>query len=173
MQLEIAIGEELEGLDAALRELAGMRGRIGRAPAVSAWSGDQHLYHIALATDLALSNVTALVAGGSPRIVERAEPNELAQRVLAEGRYPRGKSEAPRMVQPPDEVDGVLLGEEYASLEGALAKVRGVAAGVPGAPGAIVHHKLGALSAAHWLRFARLHAEHHLAIVRDVAAAGA
>ncbi|MFT5476610.1 MAG: hypothetical protein ACI8Y8_001949 [Planctomycetota bacterium] len=61
-----------------------------------------------------------------------------------------------------------MLAEEYTGLGQLLASVRGLADKVAGAPGAIVHLQLGALSAAHWLRFARLHGEHHLAIVRDI-----
>ena len=42
--------------------------------------------------------------------------------------------------------------------------VRALGAAIPGLPGAIPHQALGPLSAAQWLRFARLQAEHHLAI---------
>ena len=100
-----------------------------------------------------------------------AAPNALACQVLVQGCYPRGESQAPRTVQPPDEVDLELLAEEYTGLGRLLETVRGLAEQVASAPGAIVHLQLGALSAAHWLRFARLHGEHHLAIVRDIARA--
>ena len=166
--LEISVEEELEGLGRALGALSELRGASGKSEQVSAWSGDQQLYHIALATDLALSNVMALDSGKSPRIVAEPDPIPLALEVLERGSYPRGESEAPRIVQPPDEVDAALLADEYENLGGALEKVRALAAAIPGLPGAIPHQALGPLSAAQWLRFARLHAEHHLAIVEDI-----
>jgi len=172
MPLKISAEDEIQGLARALRSLGELQGRPGSAGAVSAWTSDQHLYHIALATDLALTNVAALVAARSPRIVNEIAPNELARRVLIDGSYPRGESRAPRTVQPPDEVDAQLLAEEYAGLEQLLGQVRGLVEQVADAPGAIIHIQLGALSARHWLRFARLHAEHHLAIVDDIARGG-
>ena len=52
-----------------------------------------------------------------------------------------------------------------------LAELASDVADVASAPGRIPHLYLGELDAGEWLRFARLHAEHHLAITRDVAAA--
>lgn len=173
MELTIGTRDELEALDQALKTLDRLRGQIAREAEVSGWSGDQHLYHIALATDLALTNVAALVAGKSPRILEKAEPSALALEVLARGGYPRGESEAPRMVQPPEPVESDLLAEEFTGVRDSFEKARGLAEGIDSAPGAIEHHALGPLSAAQWLRFARLHCEHHLAILRDIEAVSA
>ncbi len=110
MTTAIDVTDDLAGLAASLGAFAPLPLRLGErlfepVPAVSGWSCAQHLYHVALATDLALSNVVRLVQGRSAMIVQEGGPNELAVRVLTEGGYPRGESEAPRMVRPGDEVD--------------------------------------------------------------------
>jgi len=164
---------ELEDLRASAAALAALRVELGdggarRVESVSGWSVDEHLYHLCLATDLALRNVQSLARAKGGLITSEGGPNALALQVLSEGVYPRGESEAPRMVRPPDEVDAALLDQEVELLGQSFERVP--LDRVPGAPGRIPHQHLGELCAAEWLRFARLHARHHLAIVRDVAA---
>ena len=137
-------------------------------PSVSGWSCAQHLYHVALATDLALGNAKRLVQGQSPMIVQEGGPNELAVRVLTEGGYPRGESEAPRMVQPGDDVDPGFLTDEMQRNRDGLADVRELVDSIASATGRVRHPRLGELSTAEWLRFANLHAAHHLAILSDI-----
>lgn len=176
MATEIDATEELEGLATSMKAFAALHARLGErlfepVPAVSGWSCAQHLYHVALATDLALSNVERLVQGRSAMIVQEGGPNELAVRVLTEGGYPRGESEAPRMVQPGDEVDPGFLNDEMQRNRERLADVRRLADSIAGATGRIRHPQLGELSTAQWLRFANLHAAHHLAILGDIESA--
>ena len=172
----VDVPAELEDLEDCLRLLVAERDRLGsrileRAPTVSGWSAGEHLYHLCLSTDLALGNVAMLIRGRGARITFEGEPNDLARRVLAEGRYPRGQSEAPRMVRPPETLEPELLDLELSRLQDALARIEGEREAIAGARGRIPHQHLGALDAGEWLRFARLHARHHLGIVRDVAAA--
>lgn len=141
------------------------------APAVSGWSAAQHLYHLALATDLAFRNVRSLVADRGRLIVDDDGPTELARQVLEGGGPGRGEAEAPRMVRPGDEVDPGFLEMELAQNRKTLAEVRALAPKLADAPRRIPHQDLGPLSALEWLRFARLHARHHLAIVEEVLAA--
>lgn len=166
--------EELEDLAAGLEDFSLLRSRLGplagrRAPAVSGWCLEEHLYHLCLATDLALRNVQSLVRRRGRLITSEGGPNALAVRVLTEGRYPRGESEAPRMVRPPEPVEASLLDQELALLGEAVERTRALLPQVPDAPDGIPHQDLGELSAAEWLRFARLHARHHLEIAEDVA----
>jgi hypothetical protein len=42
------------------------------------------------------------------------------------------------------------------------------AATLPALDGRIAHPLLGAFTASQWIRFARVHVDHHLAIVRDI-----
>ena len=166
---------DLDDLDAALAAMQKEREELGEqvtraAPSVSAWSSAQHLYHVALATDLALRNVRSLCARKGRLITMEGGPTGLALEVLEAGTYPRGESEAPRMVQAPDEVDLSFLEMEMKGNRDAADQVRLLLEQIPDAPGFIPHHVLGGLSAGHWLRFAAMHARHHLAIVRDIRA---
>ncbi|MCP3920786.1 MAG: DinB family protein [bacterium] len=174
-QQPIVPKHEIRELDAALDAFAELRrthDALDRhAPGVSGWSCAQHLYHVALATDLALRNVQSLQTGKGLLIVHEGEPTELALRVLREGRYPRGESKAPRMVTPPDEVDRAFLDEEMERNRETVRGLRGNAGSIVAGKGRVPHQVLGPLDALQWLRFAQLHAHHHLAIVRDVAAA--
>ncbi len=176
MATEIDVTAQIDGLAASLETFAVLHSRLGErlfeaVPSVSGWSCGQHLYHVALATGLALDNVVRLVQGRSPMIVHEGGPNELAVRVLTEGGYPRGESEAPRMVRPGDEVDPAFLVDEMQLNRDGLTEVRKVADRIPGATGRIRHPQLGELLATEWLRFVNLHASHHLAILRDVESA--
>jgi DinB family protein len=172
--LTIDVHEERRDLGASVRGLAALleglgEGKTTGVPSISAWSVAEHLYHVCLATDLALRNVASLVSGRGRHITSEGAPNDLALQVLTEGCYPRGESQAPRMVQPPSSVDLELLDQEVELLGQGLSRTDAILEQVADAPNRIPHQHLGQLNAAQWLRFARLHARHHLAIATDVA----
>ena len=140
------------------------------AESVSLWSAGHHLFHIALANELALRNVRSLLErrGRLIRPFQSLEP--LAVEVLRTGRHPRGVAKAPRMVVPPPQPDlGILaqlVAQNVTDLE-ALAPRLG-SAELEAAPDTIPHQDLGDLTAAQWLRFCHAHGMHHLLIVRDI-----
>ena len=164
-----SLGESLEAMHAAYR--LDQEQALRRVPEVSGWSLAEHFYHLCLATDLALRNVHSLVRGRGRLITAEGGPNALAVQVLTDGCYPRGASEAPRMVRPPEPIDPALLRQELELLSEGLQRTREVLEKVPHASHRIPHQDLGNLTAAEWLRFASLHAAHHLAIARDLRAA--
>lgn len=170
---EIDVQGEFAGLDEQLSRFEELRGQgeaalRRRAPDVSGWSVEQHLYHIALATDLAFRNVTSLVRGKGRLIQEEGELGDEAAEVLRSCTTRRGAAKAPRMVTPDETVDPAFLKMEQEGNRSALAALRESAGQIPGAPGWIPHQILGPLAAAHWLRFATMHAAHHRAIVEDI-----
>ena len=138
------------------------------AEGVSAWSCVQHLYHVALASDLAFQAVNGILSGRSPRIVHEGRPNELAQRVFRDSGFPRGASKAPRMITPPEPIAPELQAAELRLGRETRAARRERTAAIAHAHARIPHQELGPLNACEWLLFARLHAEHHLAILRDI-----
>ncbi|MEM9382528.1 MAG: DinB family protein [Planctomycetota bacterium] len=154
----------------ALREEGepALRTRVGE---VSGWSVEQHLYHVALATDLAFRHVRALVAGKGRLIRAEGELGARAAEVLANDATPRGEAVAPRMVTPDEEVNPEFLAMELRGNREGLAALEELSENIPSAAGWIPHQDLGPLSAPHWLRFSALHARHHWAIVRDIRAA--
>ena len=142
-------------------------------PAVSAWSAAEQLFHVGLANELALRNVQGLLDGRGRMIRPFESITDLAVDVLERGRYPRGESEAPRTVRPPKRVDPAILADILAGNRTALERLQPRLGEILDAPDVVPHHELGDLSAAQWLRFARMHAMHHFLIVRDIARARA
>lgn len=170
---EIDIDQEFARLDEVLSAFEALAERGAdalemRADDVSGWSVGQHLYHSALATDLALGHVRSLVRGKGMLIREEGELDAYAAEILANDATPRGEAEAPRMVRPGDEVDPKLLALEQRTNRERVAEIREMCDSIEGAAGWVPHQTLGTLRAVHWLRFAALHARHHWAIVRDV-----
>ncbi|MEM8709887.1 MAG: DinB family protein [Planctomycetota bacterium] len=176
--LEINVPHEFTRLQEALDAFESIRAEGAdacrrREESVSAWSVEQHLYHIALATDLAFKHVRSLVAGKGRLIADEGELGAQAAEVLASDRTPRGEAKAPRMVTPDPEVDPSFLEMELRLNREGLESLRAMESEIADAPGWIPHQVLGTLSAGHWLRFAALHARHHWSIVRDIRGEGA
>ena len=129
------------------------------APEVSGWSAGHHLFHIALANELALRNVRLLVEGGSRWIQTEGEPSLLGFLTLTAGRIPRGVGQAPRAVTPPPKPDPEVVRDTFAGNLTALEALEPRLGEVVVAPHGIPHADLGNLSATRWLRFAALQRE--------------
>ncbi len=170
---EIDVRGEFERLQEAFDAFEGLRQEgpetcAQKDPEVSGWSVEQHLFHIALATDLAFRHVRSLVTGKGRLIQAEGALDPRAGAVLESDQTPRGEAQAPRMVTPDADVDPEFLATELRMNREALEKLREIEAEISAAPGWIPHQVLGPLGATHWLRFAALHARHHWAIVRDI-----
>jgi hypothetical protein len=140
-------------------------------PAISAWSPEHHLAHVALANELVIRNLKSLLRGEGPLVTHDAPPRPGALELLSAGRLPRGAAQSPRMVRPPETIRRDFLLEwladdrrELEALAPALAQAQ------PGGP-TIAHQLLGPLDAAQWLRFGAVHTHHHLTIAGEVLAA--
>jgi hypothetical protein len=157
-RLYLSIDEVLEPGQDALRRAD---------EAVSHWSAEQHLAHLALANELSFGNVKSLLAGQGRLIQPEGEPVPAARQVLLAGVFPKG-AEAPRMVRPPGEVQWDYLIEWLDGNRADIALLEGQSQAIAIAPGRIPHQLMGPLSASHWVRFAAMHTEHHLKIARAV-----
>jgi hypothetical protein len=71
-------------------------------------------------------------------------------------------------VRPPDALDRELLRETVRRSREKLDAVTGATDAIRGAEGGIEHPAWGVLTAPQWVRAARVHSEHHGAIVRDI-----
>ena len=138
------------------------------APEVSGWSAGHHLFHIALANELALRNVRMLLEGKSRWISHEDGPSLLGFLTLTTGRIPRGVGKAPRAVTPPPKPDPEVVRDTFASNRRELAELTPRLDEIIAAQGGVPHADLGNLSATRWLCFAGLHGEHHLRIMREV-----
>lgn len=143
----------------------------GTAGGVSAWSPAQHLYHIALANGSMLKAVEVIVAGeagsGEPVALTR-----VARSILESERMPSGQ-EAPARARPPEAPGRDAVVEALARSRRKLAAVEALLPRLGEAPGGIPHPRpvIGLMGATHWLRLARIHSEHHMAILHRIAEA--
>lgn len=155
-------------IDAWIAEHGDALGRA--APAVSAWTAEQHLAHLTLANELVLRNVKSLVKESGVLVVREAAQSEVAIELLKAGRLPRGEAQSPRMVRPPEVIDRELMLEWLSDVRRELETVDPVEL----RPGRVFvpHQILGPLDAPQWLRFAVVHTRHHLVIAREVLEAG-
>ncbi len=140
-------------------------------PIVSGWCIAQHMYHVVLATDLGLANVLSLVREKGMLIKPEGQLTEYAKSILTASQTKRGETQAPRMVQPGNTVDPDLIRSEFRNLEKSLDALGDPPRPMDGCPGWIKHQVLDTLDASHWMRFCQLHANHHLAIMQDIAKA--
>lgn len=136
-------------------------------PRITGWSRDQHLDHVLRVLRNILKAVALLVTGDDPRILDDGEPTAAGRRILASGTIPRGRADAPETTLPaePGLTDLQTLFDDVAARHERL--VPHLPA-LPSLPGRLPHPVLGPFSATQWMRFAKIHTRHHLAIVDDM-----
>ena len=139
-------------------------------PEMSGWSPAQHLDHIWLANGKSL--MAAAYAAEGKKTVADGALNDAGRALLANETIPRGQMSAPENVSPPHGLDRNRLRQTLARSQKALATVSDAMGMLPEATGRIPHPALGALTATQWLRFVRIHSDHHLDIVNDILNAG-
>lgn len=139
---------------------------FGTAPEVSGWSPAQHLDHVWQANGSSL--MAAAYAAEGKKTVDDGERNAIGTSLLEQETIPRGQMAAPDSVTPPHSLDRQRLRQTLARSQKALATVSDAIPQIPDAPGRIEHPSLGALTAAEWLRFVRIHSDHHLDIVNEI-----
>ena len=136
-------------------------------PVVSAWSPAQHLHHVATSNAQILKSLLKTCNGEAPPASE-GRANLVGMLVLALGRMPRGRGQTPRRFEPPDlparnDLDA-LLTRSRATLEALEPHLPAFSR----LPGRWRHKVFGPLNAQQIFRFARIHAMHHLYIIRDI-----
>ena len=164
---------ELASLDRLVADaaawLAADADRLGEAnAAVSHWSPRMHLDHAALATSSVCGAVRRILAG-DPRCVEAGPPVAALAAILAAGAIPRGAADAPAPMKPPPDVTHAAACAHLAECRTALDALGPLVDQVQAATRRYPHFALGPMTAAEWIRFARIHFEHHVAIARDAA----
>jgi DinB family protein len=165
VDVERELGLTLLGIDS----LDAMTLDPGRArfrdPRVSAWSVVEHLQHTALVAASIATAVRSLLKG---RGEEGEEVKPVAAEILGAGSIPRGEGQAPDTLRPEDDVS---IETVRAAVRKARARWEGLlprGEEIDECPRKLPHHHLGPLTAAHWVRFAAVHSDHHLRIVGDI-----
>lgn len=154
--------QALAGQLTRFEALANPQDAARSAPEISGWRVGQHLAHISMATAYCLRNVVELMEDGGRFAVPGGALHEQARAILESGVIPGGAT-SPKEVEAPEEPD---LAHTINCLAAARASMTQLS-GLPIASTAlrIPHPLLGPLDAPEWLRFARIHADHHLAIL--------
>ena len=136
---------------------------------VSGWSVGLHLEHLLRADRGILDWLAPTIEGEEPeaRSDPDAGPTLAGHAVLLTGYVPRGAGKAPGRTVPV----GIERSEVVAGIRGLLTTTRelgGALDVIRRSEARMAHPALGALDAAQWLRFARIHHDHHEKIVRDL-----
>jgi hypothetical protein len=141
------------------------------APQVSGWTAERQIAHLALANELVVRNLRSLLKGSGMFVVDAGEPAAEALAVLEAGRFPRGRSQSPRIVRPPEEPERALLLEWVATGREGFDEMSRRQDELRAASRKVPHQILGPLSASQWTRFAAIHTRHHLEIAGEILAA--
>jgi hypothetical protein len=161
----IDVSAEFSKVHAGLDEIESRAGESATAPGISAWGIAEHHHHVALVAGSIAMAVGAILRGrGDPG----GELSEEARTILGRGKIPRGVGQAPDPMRPAAAPDADTIREAVAKARARWGKVEGRAAEISEAEGRMPHFVLGPLTAAEWVRFASVHGDHHLEIVRDI-----
>ncbi len=160
-----ALGARYDDLEALLEWPDERLFRVNEA--VSGWSPARHLYHVALSNSRMLK-AAELICAGHPMVRPEAALNEAGRRTLAQGRFARGRGKAPESVAPPETVTRADLEKTLARSRKKYAEVKALLPELPARTGGLPHPFMGTLRADEWLRLARVHSDHHLAIIREI-----
>ncbi len=137
---------------------------LAPAPGVSAWSPAHHLYHVAVVNEKIFGGLHQLcIREGDASAEGRA--NVVGVLLLALGRIPRRRAQAPAAFQPPADLDRDDLRAAVDRSRRALALLEPHVPDIPHVAGRMRHPVLGMLSAPQFLRFSRIHTSHHRAII--------
>ncbi len=135
---------------------------------VSGWSPAQHVQHALIALRRIFAAVSELRAGTSEAIRPSGRITLPGRALLLGGWIPRGKADAPDFAVPDAIPSRAGMSETHVGACERYADLAPVAGALRSVAGVIEHPILKGMSAAQWWRFARIHTEHHLAIIDDI-----
>jgi hypothetical protein len=174
--IPIFVGHELKRYQRARAKITATLqwgdGRLyGVAEKVSLWSTAQQLHHSAMVATFGFDTIQKLHEEADSTILRRGFPTRNGIAVLLLGKIPRGKVKAPEAVQSPPEVTRPVIEKALAAADLSFDRVLTISPFLHDLKGRWTHPALGALNAPEWFRFVRVHTDHHLAIVDDIAKA--
>jgi len=170
--MNINVAAEYRGLGEAIEDMEAMLERdddvlFRTVPALSNWSPAHHLYHVALSDGRMCKAIQAICAGHE-RASQTPELNKIGLHILMTEDMMRGRGKAPGMVVPPDTVSRPDLEKTLARCRSKYAEIEALLPSLPAQAKGLPHPFMGVLGAKEWLRLARIHSRHHLAIMREL-----
>ncbi len=159
----------------AIREILGTRATTElETPRTdqSSWSPVEHVVHLCLVNDWIVGAIDDLRdtqdSDASRDPEKRPRRTWVGRLAMTLGWIPRRRGKAPEFVRPEARTD---LDSAREALDSSRARIDACAEWIPNldsTPGFSPHHLFGDLSAFDWLRFARIHTDHHLKIIVDL-----
>jgi hypothetical protein len=134
---------------------------------ISGWSPAEHLYHILRSNSKSLKAARLAAIDRGPTVHEGA-PTDTGSRVLEEGSFGDLKAEAPPSVRPPDDLSRADLRAAYEKSREQFEALHDHVPSLPESEARLPHPAFGPLRASEWLRFARIHSDHHQDIVQQI-----
>ncbi len=140
------------------------------APRVSRWTLAQHLHHTAHANAALLK----ALADHNPAkdAPTTGRPNLGGILVLLLRRMPRGRARSPKRYHPPEKPEPDEVSQQIRASRTQLTAVAKDPQRLKNLAGVLKHPVLGFLTPPRWLCVARIHAEHHIRIMRDIETEG-
>ncbi|PEN05521.1 hypothetical protein CRI93_12530 [Longimonas halophila] len=134
---------------------------------ISGWSPAEHLYHILQSNSKSLKAARLAALNRGPTVQEGA-PNDIGARILEEGSFGDLEAEARSSVRPPQGVSRADLRATYEKSREQFETLHEHLPALPEANARIPHPAFGLLCASEWLRFTRIHSDHHQDIVQQI-----
>ena len=137
-----------------------------RVEEVSGWSVGEHLDHVLMADLLNLKAVRILGMGRGKETTDGL--NEAGMVVFMSGEIPLGKATAPDFVIPRPGRSAEQIDELRLEVFDGWKQVAARLDEIDSAGRVLSHHAVGDLGAWQWLRFARIHTQHHQRIASRI-----
>ncbi|MBI1290880.1 hypothetical protein GC173_06500 [bacterium] len=135
---------------------------------LSLWSPVQQVHHAALVVRAVLERIEVLYADESPEILRSGRPTGRGYAVLLFGRIPRGRGRSPEPYISPPETTRAEVEELLKTVDKQLQVAVERARYLYDVKGRWPHPVLGAFNCAEWVRFLRVHTDHHLEIAEQI-----
>ncbi len=170
--MEIDILAEYRGLGEAIDDMDTMGALpdevlFRRNTGISNWTAAHHLYHVAL-SDGRMCKAIQAICSGHEMASEEPGLNDIGRKILTAEDMMRGRGKAPGIVVPPEEISRPDLEKTLVRCRSKYVEIEALLPSLPAQTGGIPHPFMGVLGATQWLRLARIHSRHHLAIMREL-----
>ena len=145
---------------------------LSSAPDISKWSIAQQIVHICMSNSGMWRSIGRILSEKEPAVAS-ATTLDVAVEFLEKGEFPRNSIHAPTVVQPEPDTGFDEIQKWSRVSRMAFQRMADIAPALPEKSYYLPHPILGHADARTWLRMIRIHAEHHLAIIRDIDEAAA
>ncbi len=139
-------------------------------PRISAWSPVQQIAHVSKSNRWILSSVVAILAGRR-KAETRGSIKPIGRLVLRSGLIPRGVGKAPSVARPDDVISAERLTEDLRQQLGNMGQIDEHLEAVKSSRQTFEHPYFGHLNSRQWIRFVRVHTNHHMKIVGEILSA--